>query len=364
MVYKLGGEFMKNYQESCEFVGIGHIDRVCDLIAQKILTKALIQDKDSRVAIEVSCSKDYLLIFGEITTNAKLDYKHLAKEVLLDCDYDEDYYSPEIIVNLNRQSENISNRVHGKELCWGDQSCTVGYANNTQPMGVPEAYRIARSITNIVQELKTFEPLCKCFTYDIKTLVEMSNENKSQVKKITLSIQTKKEIKDTEPYAKIILEAIEERLMYSLRGDYILNLDLYPRTNSLCDAGTTNRKIAVDMYGNKAKMDGGGFNGKDYTKGDMAGKILAEYIANSIINIHPDSNEELEVDVLINFNMGLPKPSSIMVEINKIPIEYTIEELEDICGFDFSLESVIKVFNLKEIDYYYAGYSNYGYHLI
>lgn len=361
-------------ERSAEYVGVGHIDRVCDLIAQKILTEALHKDKDSRVAVEVSCSKNILLIFGEITTKANLDYEALAKQVLKDCGYDKKYYNPAIIIDLNTQSENISERVHQEELCWGDQSTTIGHYEVAHTHGLPEPYYIARNIVTGIENLSAQDMvLWWNFTKDIKCLVEMDDVS---VIKVTLSIQTHVKEKDYTKYYQLLKDKIVYMYEDEINFDkFEFNLDLYPRTSSLCDSGTTNRKIGVDMYGTSALMDGGGYNGKDYTKGDMAGKILAEEIAYKIaeeFNYRLYDIEDSErwynyietVDVIVNFNMGMTKPSSIIIKTDGELGCFSIEELEEIVGFEFTLQNVVDRYNLKERDYYNLAYNNLSYHTL
>ena len=118
---------MKNYYLTSESVTEGHPDKICDKISDYILDEALKQDKNSKMAVEATIKDDLILIYGEATTNAKLNYEQLAKQVLKEIGYTEEY---NVIVKVNKQSIEINNAVNKDKIMAGDQGIMFGYATN------------------------------------------------------------------------------------------------------------------------------------------------------------------------------------------------------------------------------------------
>ena len=118
---------MKNYYLTSESVTEGHPDKICDKISDYILDEALKQDKNSKMAVEATIKDDLILIYGEATTNAKLNYEQLAKQVLTEIGYTEEY---NVIVKVNKQSIEINNAIIKDKIMAGDQGIMFGYATN------------------------------------------------------------------------------------------------------------------------------------------------------------------------------------------------------------------------------------------
>ena len=142
---------MKNYYLTSESVTEGHPDKICDKISDYILDEALKQDKNSKMAVEATIKDDLILIYGEASTNAKLNYEQLAKQVLKEIGYTEEY---NVIVKVNKQSIEINNAVNKDKIMAGDQGIMFGYATNETDSFMPLPIMIAHDLVRTCEELR------------------------------------------------------------------------------------------------------------------------------------------------------------------------------------------------------------------
>ena len=260
---------MKYYFTS-ESVTEGHPDKICDKISDKILDSALFEDKDSKMAVEATIKDDLVLVYGEAKTKANLDYESIAKEVIKEIGYNENY---NIIVKVSEQSSEINKAVTKKRICAGDQGIMFGYATNEtsefMPLPIMLANKLARRLTDVRKENKaTF------LKPDGKTAVTVLYENDKPVMVDTIIIAashlesvSKEELESyiIENVIKVVVpkEYIKEetKILINTSGKFTI-------CGSFGDSGTTGRKIICDTYGGMGRVGGGCFSSKDPSKVD------------------------------------------------------------------------------------------------
>ena len=258
----------------------GHPDKVCDQISDAILDALLEQDKESRVAVETAIKDNLVFIFGEVTTTASLNYKAIAKTVLKDIDYDEDFV---VIEQISKQSPDIAlgvNKTDNKEQGAGDQGIMFGYAcNETQefmPLPIMLAHEISKEVDRVRKEqyAHIFGPDGKC-----QVSVDYKDGKPVNIPIIVVSAQTKPGVY-REVYEEIIRQAILRavgrhdllngtQILINPTGEFIIG-------GPKADSGLTGRKIIVDTYGGYSRHGGGAFSGKDVSKVDRSAALLCK----------------------------------------------------------------------------------------
>ena len=332
-----------------ESVGAGHPDKICDQISDLILDRVLKEDKEARVAVEVMASNRLIIIGGEITTTAYVDFVKSAWDVLLKLGYTENDFT--IISNINSQSPDINQGVDKKdgELGAGDQGIMFGYAINETPELMPLPITIAHRLVQKAEELR----LSKDFTWaksDMKSQVTINYEGESPVvDTVLMSIQHSADYKDKE-----FKTYIKDKIIKAVLNEYKLDNDSYKVLinptgkfvigGPVGDTGLTGRKIIVDTYGGMGRHGGGAFSGKDYTKVDRSAAYASRWVAKHIVA----SGAASEVEIQLSYAIGVAKPISITlntfdtetVDVSKI--EKAIEKT-----FDLSLDGIVNSLGLK-----------------
>ncbi len=276
---------MKKYLFTSESVTEGHPDKICDKISDYILDEALRQDKTSKMAVEATIKDDLILIYGEASTKAKLDYEKLAKEVLKDIGYNEEYH---VIVKVGMQSKEINKAVEKDTIMAGDQGIMFGYATNEtkelMPMPIMLANKLAYNLTKVRKEDKD-SPLLP----DGKTevTVEYQDDIPKRIDTIIIASQHKKEVSSKE-LRKYIIEKVINKVVPSNLIDDKTNILIntsgsFTVGGSFGDSGTTGRKIVCDTYGGMGKVGGGCFSSKDPSKVDRSAAYYARYVAKNIV---------------------------------------------------------------------------------
>lgn len=334
-----------------EQVSCGHPDKICDQISDAVLTECLRQDKKSRVAVESLIKDEHIILAGEITTKAEVDYKMVVNAVLtrIGLDNPEQY----IITNLiSKQSPDIAQGVDVGGA--GDQGMMFGYATNETTELLPLPFVLA---TRSLQYLRGFNhPLLKP---DAKSQVSFDYTN-GRIDTFLISTQHVEEIGRDE------LEKVVWNAMAKTAESFGLNTDFKALVNptgkfvigsSFADSGLTGRKIIADTYGGVARHGGGAFSGKDPSKVDRSGAYICRKIARDIvINKWADRCE-----IQISYAIGMPEPTSIYVECfgtNHIA-EENIEAY--IRGFDLTPKGIIDLLGLLDIDYnQVSSYGHFG----
>ena len=348
------------YLFTSESVTEGHPDKICDKIADKILDSALAQDKYSKMAVEATIKDDLILIYGEAKTKAKLNYEEIAKEVLKDIGYDEEF---NIMTKISEQSVEINSAVVKDKVCAGDQGIMFGYATIETPTLIPlpiyYANKLAKQLTDTRKSDKN-SPLKP----DGKTqvTVEYEDDVPKRIDTIIIASQHIKEITQEELREYIIKNVIEKVIPKNLVDSdtkYLINTSgSFTIGGPFGDSGTTGRKIVVDTYGGFAKVGGGCFSSKDPSKVDRSAAYYARFVAKNVVAHHLCSKCEIE----LAYAIGKEDPISLYINTfntNKVPMEKIYEYVND--NFDFTVDNIIKELDLLRPIYYdLASYGHFG----
>jgi len=353
---------------SSESVTEGHPDKVADYISDSILDALLEIDQNSRVAIETAVTTNYCLLFGEITTNAKIDYEKVVRDAIKFIGYDKEEYGYNaddvfIDIRVKPQSHDIAigvDETNLKEQGAGDQGLMFGYANSEtdvfMPLPIYLAHRLSERLTfvrknNIIKGLRPDGKTQVTVLYD-------ENNRPLSIDTVVLSTQHDEDF-DQEDLKKQVLEFVIHPILkyYDTKNTkYQINpTGRFVMGGPHGDAGLTGRKIIVDTYGGYARHGGGAFSGKDASKVDRSAAYMARYIAKNIVA----SKIATECEIQIAYAIGVAKPVSI--NINTFHTEkVAIEKIYDVVlnHFDLRPKAIIEALNLKQPIYKYT--TNYG----
>lgn len=324
-----------------EQVSDGHSDKICDQISDAILTECLKQDKNSRVAVEALIKDWNIVLAGELTTTAELDFEDIVYAVL-DRIGLEDALDYRIINLISEQSPDIALGVDTGGA--GDQGMMFGYATNETPEMLPIPYVLA---TGALQELRYLNhPLLKP---DAKAQVSFDYDKK-RIDTFLLSTQHVEDAsrKDIESIVGGVMENIVETSGLNTDFKKLINpTGKFVIGSSFADSGLTGRKIIADTYGGMARHGGGAFSGKDPSKVDRSGAYIARKIAKDIVRKGWADRCEIQ----ISFAIGVPEPTSVLVDCfgtEKVDVK-TIEEY--VCSFDLTPRGIIEKLDLLNVDY-------------
>lgn len=329
-----------------ESVTCGHPDKVCDQISDAILDACLKQDPKSRVAVETFGSHGHLVLGGEITTKAKVNYKKIASDVYKKIGYTKKL---DIQVFIVEQSPDIAQGVDTGGA--GDQGIMYGFATDETeeflPLGVVLVHKLAKGL----EKLRTSGKV-KWLKPDGKTQVTFHN---GKIKTVLVSTQHDKKIKQAE-----IRENLIEKLIRPILGNETDKVEILVNpTGSFvqggfeADAGLTGRKIIVDTYGGLVPHGGGCFSGKDLTKVDRSGAYMCRYVAKNLVA----NGYGKEVMVSVAYAIGHIEPLMVYAVNEKG------QDLSSIATkhFDFRPREIIKQLNLlRPIYAQTAAYGHFG----
>ena len=329
-----------------ESVNIGHPDKTCDVLADSFLDEALRQDKDSQMAVECAIKNDKLFIYGEATTNAKIDYDKIAREVLKDIGYTNDFT---IVKEISVQSPDINQAVEKSELCANDQGMVFGYACNDTKEFMPMPITIAHKLMKRYDE---YRRTTNTYFADAKGQASVVYEDKKPVgiDTILVSVSHSKELDNAQIKQDIMQNVIlpvlsEYKELKTDNTKYIINPSgKFTIWGSFGDSGCVGRKIVVDTYGGVGRVGGGCFSSKNATKVDRSAAYYARYVAKNVV-AHKLADE---CEIQVGFAIGLPKPISVYVECfgtNKVDMQTIEKFIAD--NFDFTLDNIINELGLK-----------------
>ena len=316
---------MKNYLFTSESVSEGHPDKVADLISDAILDAILKQDPVARVAAETLTSTNLVVLGGEITTTAKVDYEQIVRDTLKfigydNIDYGIDYKTCEVLIKYGIQSPDIAQGVDGAfddplDQGAGDQGLMFGFASNESDQLMPLPIHLAHRLVER-QALIRKKGILSWLRPDAKSQVTMQYKDgkPERIDTIVVSTQHAPEISLKDLREAVIEEIIKPVLPEGLvKGEinYLINpTGRFVIGGPQGDCGLTGRKIIVDTYGGAAPHGGGAFSGKDPTKVDRSAAYASRYVAKNIVA----SGLADKCLVQVSYAIGVAKPTSIMVE--------------------------------------------------
>ena len=365
---------MKKFFTS-ESVTEGHPDKLCDFISDSILDNCLEQDKFSRVACETVAGKDTIFITGEITSNANIDIESIVRNAIKEIGYfgkgiDIDYKTCNIIINISKQSPDISKAVNTSledKLGFkvnsegaGDQGIIFGFAcdetNELLPLPIFLAHKLSKKLSDVRKQ-----NIIDYLGADGKTQVTVQYDDNTPISidTIVVSAQHKDGINlddlRNDILKKVIYDIIPKNLINENTKFLINPSGKFVIGGPLGDSGLTGRKIIVDTYGGFSKSGGGAFSGKDPTKVDRSASYMARHIAKNVVANGYAKKCELQ----IAYSIGVANPVSIYIDTfgtNKIPEDEIIKKITD--NFDLTHTGIINYLDLRKPIYKLT--TNYG----
>ena len=358
-----------------ESVTEGHPDKLCDYISDSILDSYLAKDKNARVACETVAGKGEIYITGEITSTANVDIEQVVRDTIkevgyADSEYDIDYRTCKIYINLSKQSPDIALGVdksledkEGKDVeseGAGDQGLMFGYAcdetEELMPLPISLAHKLSKRFTEVRKE--------KIIDYlrpDGKTQVTVEYDGEKPVRVDTIVVSTQHlpdvdmNVLKKDIIEKVIKPIVPANLLDENTKYFINPTGRFVIGGPLGDSGLTGRKIIVDTYGGAARHGGGAFSGKDPTKVDRSASYMARHIAKNIVA----NGYAKKCEIQIAYSIGVAKPVSIYVNTygtNTIPEEKIIEKIDK--TFDLTPRGIINYLDLQRPIYRQT--TNYG----
>lgn len=366
-----------------ESVTEGHPDKICDQISDAILDALLEQDPMSRVACETCTTTGYVMVLGEITSKAHVDFQQIIRDTVREIGYDRAKYGFDadtcaVVIALDKQSPDIAMGVdkalEAKEsnmsdeeidaIGAGDQGMMFGYASNEteefMPYPIALAHKLARQLTKVRKDgtLSYLRP-------DGKTQVTVEyDENGKPIRldAVVLSTQHDPDVTQEQIHAdikKYVFDAILPAEMVDENTKFFINpTGRFVIGGPHGDAGLTGRKIIVDSYGGYARHGGGAFSGKDCTKVDRSAAYAARYVAKNIVA----AGLADKCEVQLSYAIGVAHPTSIMIDSYGTG-KLSDNELTEIvrANFDLRPAGIIKMLDLRRPIYKQtAAYGHFG----
>lgn len=366
-----------------ESVTEGHPDKICDQISDAILDALLEQDPMSRVACETCTTTGYVMVLGEITSKAHVDFQQIIRDTIREIGYDRAKYGFDadtcaVVIALDKQSPDIAMGVdkalEAKEsnmsdeeidaIGAGDQGMMFGYASNEteefMPYPIALAHKLARQLTKVRKDgtLSYLRP-------DGKTQVTVEyDENGKPIRldAVVLSTQHDPDVTQEqihEDIKKYVFDAILPAEMVDENTKFFINpTGRFVIGGPHGDAGLTGRKIIVDSYGGYARHGGGAFSGKDCTKVDRSAAYAARYVAKNIVA----AGLADKCEVQLSYAIGVAHPTSIMIDsygTGKLSDNELTEIVRE--NFDLRPAGIIKMLDLRRPIYKQtAAYGHFG----
>jgi len=363
-----------------ESVTEGHPDKICDQVSDAILDEILKQDEYARVACETCATTNFIMVMGEITTTAVVDYEKVVRDVIRKIGYTDekigfDAETCEVMIRLDEQSTDIAMGVDkaleskeglmdDEEAGAGDQGMMFGFATNEteeyMPFAISLAHKLTKELTSLRKtgEIPYLKPDGKA-----QVTVEYGDDGKpARIEAIVCSTQHRAGIShdtlEKDIHEKLI-DRVVPRNMVDENTKYFIN----PTGQFIIggpngDSGLTGRKLIVDTYGGYGRHGGGSFSGKDSSKVDRSAAYAARYVAKNMVAAGLAEKCEIQV----SYAIGVAEPTSIMVDTfgtGKLPDDKLVEIVRE--NFDLRPTKIIQMLGLRRpIFLQTASYGHFG----
>ncbi len=360
---------MEKFLFTSESVTEGHPDKVCDAVSDAILDALLEQDPMSRVACETCTNTGFVVVMGEVTTKAHVDYQKIVRDTIREIGYDSsekgfdadtcavfislDKQSPDIAMGVDKALESKERQMTDEEIeaiGAGDQGMMFGYATNETEEYMPYSISLAHKLTRKLTEVRKNGTL-KYLRPDGKSQVTVEYDENGRpihINAAVISTQHSPEVTQEqihEDIRKYVLDPVLPKELTDENTKYFINpTGRFVIGGPNGDSGLTGRKIIVDTYGGVARHGGGAFSGKDCTKVDRSAAYAARYVAKNIVA----SGMADRCEIQLSYAIGVARPTSIMVDTfgtGKLSNEKIVEIIRD--NFDLRPAGIIKMLDLR-----------------
>jgi S-adenosylmethionine synthetase len=357
---------MRNFLFTSESVTEGHPDKIADQISDAVLDEVMRQDPKGRVACETLVTTGLVVVSGEITTSAHVDYDELIRRTVEGVGYDDalfgfDCTTCAVMCTIKRQSPDIAMGVDTGGA--GDQGLMFGYACDETEELMPMPIQLAHRLTQRLSEVRKSKKV-NFLRPDGKSQVTVEYRNGKPVRVDTVVISTQhSDNVSHEELAKAIMEHVIKPIipanMLDAKTKYHINpTGRFVIGGPMGDAGLTGRKIIVDTYGGYSRHGGGAFSGKDPSKVDRSACYMARYIAKNIVAAGLASRAEVQ----LAYAIGVAEPVSVMVDTfgtGTIPDEKITELVRQ--NFSLTPKAIIETLDLRKPVYKQtAAYGHFG----
>ncbi len=374
---------MDKYIFTSESVTEGHPDKICDAISDSILDACMAEDPMSRVACEAMTCTGFVVVTGEITTKARLDYQKIIRDTIREIGYDSsdkgfdadtcavfvamDQQSPDIAMGVDRALEARESAMTDEQIeaiGAGDQGMMFGYATNEtesyMPYSIDLAHKLTRQLTKVRKDgtLSYLRPDGKS-----QVSVEYDADNRPvRLEAIVISTQHDAEISQEQIHSdirKYVIDPVVDAAMVDANTKIFINpTGRFVIGGPHGDAGLTGRKIIVDTYGGVGRHGGGAFSGKDCTKVDRSAAYAARYVAKNLVAAGYADRLEIQ----LSYAIGVAQPTSVNVNTfgtGRVDEEKIVEIIRR--HFDLRPAGIIKMLDLRRPIYRAtAAYGHFG----